>query len=139
MTEFDITEVPRDDDSEDFRLPGYSQKGRYLIEVVDINPERSATSYRFVIEESSYDPDSAAFWINEGVGIEFWADGHLDETHIPSPGWYVIYGIHGAYIKGEWGHTDDEEEWDFDGVRPATPEEIEGQCLFGPRDPEAVS
>jgi hypothetical protein len=105
------------DTEEEFEYPRYSDPGRIL---VCIEPPDTDV-YRFYYEVLDYDGDSCVFFIQEGTGFEYWLDDYLD---IEQPGIYVIEGITGSYIRGEWGFTDDDEEWDFESVRYASDEEI---------------
>ncbi|MER9496303.1 hypothetical protein NKI86_31565, partial [Mesorhizobium sp. M0320] len=57
-----------------------------------------------------YDGDTSVFWINEGTGFDYWLDGHFD---LPGPGRYLISDVTGHYHRGDWGFTEDEEEWEI--------------------------
>jgi hypothetical protein len=105
-------------------LPAYGTPGRILVRIHDII---ASGTYRYEAEVLDYDADSGVFWINEGVGFDYWLDTHVEE--ITEPGIYVIEGVKGAYIRGTWGLDDDDEEWEFERIRPATAEEIETETL----------
>lgn len=115
---------PEDEREGEYTPPLLSDRGCILVEVVDVDLKEQAYLSRFTIENTQYDTESSVFWIVEEVGIQYWMEQRLDETHVPGPGWYVIEGIYGTFYKGDWGYTEDEIEWEFDTVRPATPEEI---------------
>lgn len=106
---------------EEFEPPSYSEPGRMLLEVTgpDENYDR---------EVECHDSDGSVCWIHEGVGVDWWLE-QRDIPEIQAPGWYVIEGITGEYIRGDGWSTDDDEEWEYKGVRPATPEEIAGCAL----------
>lgn len=115
--------VDEDDLPEGDGPPSYSTPGRILVHYM--GPGASIHS-RYECEVLDHDSDSSVFWICEGTGIDYWLDEHAEFTE---PGHYVIEGITGEYIKGEWGHTEDEEEWSFTSMRPATEEEIRTGAL----------
>lgn len=113
---------------DEWEPPSYKTPGRMLVYIPVIVPE--GLRYRYDCYEDaevvSYDDDSCVFWINEGVGFDWWLEEHFD---VELPGWYVLEGVVGHYIKGDWGFTDDDEEWEFALCRRATEEEIATQCL----------
>jgi hypothetical protein len=108
----------------DWVPPPYGKPGRILVRIGSEN-ERKPGVYRWDAEVLDYDSDSGVFWINEGTGFDYWLDG----CDFPGPGVYVIEGIKGTYIRGEWGFTDDEEEWEHGVIRPATPDEMTSETL----------
>ena len=85
--------------------------------------------YRHESEVLDYDSDSSIFWIQEGVGFDYWFDSYCDFPEYLDEGFFVIEGITGEYIRGEGG-WDDDEEWSHTGIRQATDEEIQG-CGLG--------
>lgn len=120
----ELCDLFMDDNKEgDWDLPKYSDKGDLLVEIVAVDDN---AIFKYELESTYYNSDTCIMWINEGMGIEYWLEQY---TEIQTPGWYVIEGIQGAYIKGEWGLTDDDEEWEYENIRPATSEEIEQECL----------
>lgn len=55
--------------------------------------------------------------------------GFLDYTiesliHPPGEGYFVLEGVTGLYHKGDGWTTDDDMDFYYEGVRPATPEEL---------------
>lgn len=108
-------------ESDDFEPPLYSTPGRMLLEVT--GPDE-----QYGREVECHDSDGSVFWINEGVGIDWWLEQH-DIPEIQASGWYVIEGITGEYIRGDGWSTDDDEEWEYKSVRPATLKEIAGKAL----------
>lgn len=110
---------------DEYQLPSYSTPGRILVEIYSVSCWLRPL-YRYEIEVLDYDGDSSVFWINEGVGFDWWFE---DEVDLELPGVYVIEGIVGYYHRGAWGFDDDEEEWAFTMCRRATDEEIRTRCL----------
>lgn len=107
---------------DDCQPPSYKTPGRILVRYLGPNGGRV---YRHELEVLDYDADSSVFWISEGVGFDHW----LDDCDFPEPGVYVVEGITGEYIRGDGWHTDDYEEWDFKGIRPATEAEQGSEAL----------
>ncbi len=117
----DLIEIlPSEVDAPEY--PSYDKVGRIL---VTVSPTDS-TVYNHEYDVHDFDHDSSVFHINEGVGFDYWLDG-LD---FPTPGTYVVEGITGEYIRGNWSWgEDDDESWDFKEIRLATPEEISSKVL----------
>lgn len=122
MTEFKISDLTE----EEYDLPKYSDKGRILVRILSIDESTNAL-YRYELDVLDYDHDSSVFWIYEGVDFEFWFDQYCCD--IEELGVYVVEGVCGEYIRGEWGFTDDDEEWEFESIRLATEEEIKTETL----------
>jgi hypothetical protein len=102
----------------DHAYPSYSTPGRILV----LYHGPAAMRYgKHECEVLDHDYDTSVFYIGEGMGMEYWLDEHIE---FPAPGHYVIEGIKGEYIKGDWGFTEDDEEWEFASIRPATADEI---------------
>lgn len=100
------------------------EPGRILFEIVYVNPSPKRWEDRYEIESTYH--DGAAFWLAEGMGIEYWVNRALD---LAEPGWYVVEDLTVTWIRGDGYTTDDDEEWDFGIVRRATSEEIENEGL----------
>ena len=121
-----MTEPNQDDpvtleDAED-DLPRYDEVGRILVNIIDLNPCGMCKH-----EYEVLDYDNCVFWINEGVGLEYWLDEYCEFI---STGFYVIEGIKGECIRGDWTcGEDDNEVWEFKKIRQATDEEIK-TCLL---------
>ncbi len=127
MTEIEIAEDP--DESREWDPPSYKTPGRILVRShgpAEPYEDGRPSVYRFSTEVLDHDSNSSVFWINEGVGFDFWLDS-VDE--LEKPGVYVIEGITGDYIRGDGWTFDDDEEWDWQSVRPATQTEIDGEAL----------
>jgi hypothetical protein len=104
--------------------PKYSDVGRILVRIFGFYGHGHSRVYRYDSEVLYL--DGCAAIIEEGTGIAYWLDGHVD---LEQPGVYVIEGITGRFIKGDWGFTDDDEEWEFTHCRYATDEEIRTEAL----------
>lgn len=120
MTEFQVIET----DPSEYEPPSYNKPGRLLVKL----DASDSIVYRYDVEVVDYDDDSSVFWINEGVGFEFWFDQYVD-LELVEPGWFVFEGIVGEYIRGDGWHTDDDEEWDWALCRRATESEIQFEYL----------
>ena len=121
--------VSYDPEPEQFEPPSYSDRGRILINVLGPG-DGGPYCGRYELVVHGYDADSAVMWLEEGIGIEYWIN---EDIEIWIPGWYVIEGVHGVYTRGDGWTTDDDEDWYYDEIRPATSEEVTAQCLIGPR------
>lgn len=108
------------DEYDGYEPPSYSTPGRILVEIRAVSSWRHPC-YRYEVEVLYYDAETSVFWINEGAGFEYWFDTYVD---LELPGTYVFEGV-----TGEWGHTDDDEEWYFDVCRRATDDEVAAGCL----------
>lgn len=120
MYEYFISEEPSEPE---FELPAYSTPGDLLVEITNVDYNDHGC-IKYMVEEIQYDSDTCVFWINEGVGVDYWLEDHVGD-YIKEPGWYVIEGIVGHYIKGTYGFEEDSEEWEFKSVRDASVEEVE--------------
>jgi hypothetical protein len=119
MHEVEIDEeLPEGEDQ-----PSYDTPGRIL---VHYHGPSGVSVRRYECEVLDHDADSSVYWISVGVDFDYWLDEHAEFTE---PGHYVIEGITGEYIKGEWGYTDDDEEWSFTSMRSATDAEISSGTL----------
>lgn len=105
------------DDDHDDELPSYSDEGYIIVEIINIVPDSKFSKYEY--NEIGY--DGSAFWINEGVGMDYWLHEYVD---IDECGWWMIEGIVGHYMRGDGWMTDDDVDWDYKNVRKATPNEI---------------
>lgn len=112
----------------EYELPRYGTPGWILVEIeVDwIKAGEERPIYRFSIGASLIDTDNSTFWITEGVGLGYWMHAYADGV---SEGVWVFEDVVGTYTKGDWGHTEDDEDWEYKSVRPATFEEI--AMLYG--------
>jgi hypothetical protein len=116
MLLFDIK--PISDEEAEPDLPRYSDKGRILFRFWPIANEEPN------IEVLGY--DGSAMWINEGLGCEYFLKDLA--LQIELDGVYVTEGGHGECWKDYFGEYD--EEWYFDFIRRASPEEEEQEALF---------
>lgn len=116
--------VIEDDLPEGCEPPTYDTPGRILVHFWGVVDDRFR---KYECEVLDYDADSSVCWINEGVGFDYWLDNHAEFTE---PGHYVIEGITGQYIRGDWAWgEDDDETWEFASMRPATDVEISSGAL----------
>lgn len=125
ITPFPIS--PDDPQPDDNDLPHYSDPGRILFLVHGVYEDEP---YKGEVELEIFDFDGSVFWINEGVGCDYWLGVHFAASDFPFPGWYVVEGITGYYHRGTFGFDDDTEDWEFTALRPATADEITGECLI---------
>jgi len=120
----DLTPLEDEDDEIEYQPPAHSTPGRILVRVLG----RVDTTYRYETEVLDSDTDTGVFWISEGMGFDYWFDQYIDKFPADE-GTFVIEGVKGEYVRGEWGVTDDDEEWEYASIREATPEEIRTECL----------
>lgn len=133
--------IPIEED-DDYHPPAYGTKGWVLVEILTVFKPDNKMTYRFEIGESVVDENASPYWIGEGVGIEYWLDEQAPEDL--KEGWWVFEGVVGTYHRGGgWISPDycedDDEEWEFETVRPATPEEIAAIHVETSRDTPAAT
>lgn len=113
-------------DDENYEPPSIKKPGTILFEILSVDPNPGFHGDRYEIDVHDYDSDNSVFWITEGVGIEYWIEQHVD---LELPGFYVLEGIAGSWIKGDGYTTDDDEAWTFDLCRRASASEMESNLL----------
>ena len=113
---------------EEIEYPSYSDPGRILVHVLSENKDQHFLD-RFKVDVVAYECGTSVFYVNEGMGIDYWINWYIDEFPGSIPGYYVIEGIRGAYHRGDGWSTDDDEEWEYESIRPATEEEIRTEDL----------
>lgn len=113
--------IPVED--ENYDPPSIKEVGHILFEYLGTG----CGTWRYDVEV--HDFTGGTFWIQEGVGWEYWFETHLEPSDLPEPGFYVVEGVKGSFIRGDGWMTDDDEEWNFDAVRRATQTEIEAKAL----------
>jgi hypothetical protein len=118
------TEVDEDD-----HPPGYGTVGWVLVEILGCGGSKV---YRYDIDEFQVDGEASTFWINEGVGGNYWIDAYAPD-HL-KPGWYAFENVVGTYHLGAgWitgdRYDEDDEEWEYSLCRPATLNEIATLCV----------
>ena len=116
----EFTFLPKDDEENDYSPPT-DKPGRILLNVHTVTV---GSEWAFEADVLDQEDNSAVFWIEEGLGIDDWLNLYCD---FREPGYYVIEGITVFYTRSYEGETD--EEWEYTGIRPATPREIETGCL----------
>ncbi|MET4190747.1 MULTISPECIES: hypothetical protein [unclassified Bradyrhizobium] len=118
-----ITARPSTSDEEDYESPKYSDRGRILF-YIHVTPNEPPE-----FEVYAHDADTSCMWLEEGVGCDYALKYYFD-IDLELSGYYVVDGVHGRYWRGDGYTTDDNEEWYFDFIRRASPEEIQGECLY---------
>ncbi len=118
----ELRSLPREEEPE---YPSYSAVGRILVSVGPYDGPRNL--YKHYYEVLDCPQDTCVFWIEEGMGTDYWFDLYCD---FPKDGIYVVEGITGTYIRGDWSWgEDDDEDWEFTSIREATSEEIKTETL----------
>lgn len=97
---------PREPSEEDdWEPPSHKERGSMLVHVgpVEISDNFASRDYEVI------DHDGCTFWIQEGVGFDYW----LDQLDWPERGGYFyISDISVTYTRGDGYTTDDDEAWD---------------------------
>lgn len=106
-------------EEEENKLPSYRDRDWLLVHIL----HDGTGGYPLTVEEHAYGY-GCAFWIQEGTGFDFWIDQFFTTLTL-AEGWWVIEGITGDYIRGDGWMTDNDEDWSFEFVRPATQGEID--------------
>lgn len=93
----------------DYNPPPYGVPGRILFE---FDPEAADTEQFEVLD---YNDDTSVFWLNEGIGFNYFFENYTDYASKLEKGRYVMT-VCGEYIKGmTWRESpepyDDDEEW----------------------------
>jgi len=115
----EITATP---DVADHEPPSIRTPGWILVDVHVLEPApTSAHEDKCEYEVLEWEGFSSVFWINEGVGFDWWLE---ERCQFPSSGVYLIENIRGDWIRGDGWMSEDREEWDHNDPRLATPEEI---------------
>lgn len=109
--------VPNEDprDCEDFVPPKYSTEGRILFQV-----EGAATEDP-EITVIDWDDNSAVFWLNEGIGIDYFLK-HIVKVEFDQDGFYLLQNVYGEYYRGDGWETDDDEEWYYGNIIRVDPD-----------------
>lgn len=113
--EFEITQTTESSEEDD--LPKYSDPGRILVLVSGTLVDEMEVMWS--------DSSGSTMWMEEGMGCGYWVKEVFRPMDFGAPGYFIIEGITGTYTKGEWGFTEDEEEWEYKSVRPATFEDLD--------------
>ena len=108
----DITAI--DDDT--YEPPSGKIPGRILVHVLG----KGEIAYRWETEVLDYDGNSAVFWINEGVGFDYF----FDSIDFPHEGKWVVNDVTVSWTKGDGCTTDDDEHWEWGEITPATAAEL---------------
>jgi hypothetical protein len=119
MVELTFTESTSEE--QDYHYPSYQDKGNILVELHDTG---NTGYHRWEVTVLGYDSDKAPFWLNEGLGIDYWVKDMIDDQ-FPHEGIWFIEDVYGYYYKGTWGFDDDDEEWYHGEIREPTAQELE--------------
>lgn len=115
-------------ESDDYEPPSPSTPGDLTFATGSITYDQWGRVDR--VELLDYQYDGAFFWIQEGVGLNYFVDtADHDPVVLEENAVYVCEGLTVHYIRGDGWTTDDSEEWYDYITRPATIEEIAE--LFG--------
>ena len=96
-----------DDVGEEHRLPLYSDVGCIKFKANDISEALDGSDFEYEVLDS----DGCTFWIEEGMGIDYWLEQYIP---IKESGSYVVQGITGTITTDYYGECD--EEWEYDSV-----------------------
>jgi hypothetical protein len=114
-------------DEDDFDLPLYSTPGKMVIHVYYENPPKSVydETWKWDDLEITYaELDTAIFWIQEGMGLDYFVESYLKyymmSFLIDGCQWFTVERITGEYHRGDWGFDDDSEKFEWKTLRPAT-------------------
>lgn len=107
-----------------FKLPSYGAPGRILVRVE--RPFLFKDEHDWDYDVLDWDRDSSVFWVEEGIGSDYFL---ADVCVFTDPGVYVVEGITGRYIRGDGPYAEDTEDWFYESIRKATKEEIEKELL----------
>lgn len=108
-----------DADGPDFDPPRGDEPGKIIFEVIEGDSPRwrhDDSWNDFEIGEYYY--EGGAFWINEGVGVDYFLQ---TEFFCPGVGIWAVEDITVRWHKDYYGEVD--EDWEHSEIRPATEEE----------------
>ena len=63
------------------------------------------------------DCEGCADWAAEGMGHDYWIQEYVDLVPLKIGGIYTVYGMEVHFSRGDGWTTDDDEEWDYEGIR----------------------
>ena len=117
MATLEVLEASEHEQDLECPYPSYKDPGRILVRV--LGPYEGPTQvYRWEYEILEW-AGGACEIIYEGAGFEWWLDNTVEE--ISGPGVWLVAGITGSYIRGDWSWgEDDDEEWEYETCRPGT-------------------
>ena len=102
-----ITIVPITEGEEDDTSPSPSKPGRVLL-------ARYLDDKFDDFEVLDYDNDSACFWAQEGIGLDYLVE---DIIGLPDDqGCYIVHGITVSFTRGDGWMTDDDEVWNWERI-----------------------
>lgn len=109
-------------EKEEDKLPVYGTKGWVIVEILSVE-KTSSNRFDYELGEYAVDTENSTFWVQEGTGVDWFLENTIDFEF--TPGWWVIEDVVGTYHRGDGWTTDDDEEWDYGKIRPATQQEID--------------
>jgi hypothetical protein len=107
---------------EDYQLPSMTDKGDIIVHITG-KVEDGYNEGDWIIENYTYDHSTSPFWINEGMGVDYFISNYVGDN-IPSIGYWTIENITGYYIRGDGWEIEDTEEYEWEKIRPATEAEV---------------
>lgn len=66
------------------------------------------------VEYEVQDYSGCACWAQEGTGLEYWLDQHIEPDELRVGGTYTVHGMRVTFFRGDGWEVDDDEEWEFD-------------------------
>jgi hypothetical protein len=70
------------------------------------------SSGKILFEVDDY--SGCAFWAKEGTGLDWWIEDIVDLSACKVGCHYTVEGMSVDFTQGEWGFTDDTEDWYYD-------------------------
>jgi hypothetical protein len=119
----DLLQPIPDDGLDEFRPPDYATPGRLVFEITSVVPDPHDCYWPgYQVEDVDWDPATSLFWVNEGVGFDWFVNRYVDQKL--AVGFWVVEDVVGTYIRGDGWMTDDDEEWTHGLVRRASFREV---------------
>lgn len=143
ILEFAVEDAPEgeaESEAEEKDVFDFSSPENVLIEVIADDGAAAGWSGHSIETCSILDEANSAV-----CGAAYYAEhysGYLEQTikgliDCPGPGWFVVEGVTGRYFHGDGYEIDDDMDFYFESVRPATAEEI-GTQACEPSDPPEI-
>jgi hypothetical protein len=99
----EITAIP----TVEHELPSIKEPGSILFHARDLGDGK--------FEFEVFDHSGSTFWIQEGMGFDYFLSEYVE---IPHEGLFLVSGIVGTWIRGDGWTTDDDEDWEHGEVTP---------------------
>ena len=116
-------------ETEDSREPtfDFTSPEDVLIEVVGPHDDKESNDWKnysietvSIIRSTEGVVGAASYDSEYGAGLDYTIQNMID---VPGEGWFVVESITGVYHKGDGWVTDDDMDFYFKAVRPATDED----------------